>query len=237
MKKIVCFLLTFWIAVSGCQYAKSNQQVLVSTDCGMSWSLIQPGDAVPKGVANPCFQKVILPNFPMQGQAAFVANLRNKVRVKTRLDYDYSIFNGLPFIKEAKYLGKRNKDADDKSSLDPGAFEAAENSVIDVRIRDVAKSFFLNEDVVDMDIASVEERLTSAINKVLETRGVRLNFVALTFELDEQTRQAIDVATAMRIYETNNLGEVGKQVMNARAGATKVIVQSWSPPESKKEED
>jgi hypothetical protein len=53
---------------------------------------------------------------------------------------------------------------------------------------------------------------------------VHLNFITLTFDLDEQTRQAIDVATAMKIYESKGLQEIGKQVMTQRAGATKIII-------------
>ena len=45
----------------------------------------------------------------------------------------------------------------------------------------------------------------------MEKYGVRLNFLTLTFIPDEQTRQAIDVATAMRIYESKGIKEVGEK--------------------------
>ena len=38
----------------------------------------------------------------------------------------------------------------------------------------------------------------------------------------EQTEQAIDVATAMKIYESKGLEEIGKQVISNKAGATKI---------------
>lgn len=50
---------------SGCSFSKSNQQVLVSTDCGMTWKKISAGDAVPTGATNPCYMKVVIPNYPM----------------------------------------------------------------------------------------------------------------------------------------------------------------------------
>jgi hypothetical protein len=55
---------------------------------------------------------------------------------------------------------------------------------------------------------------------------VHLNFITLTFDLDEQTRQAIDVSTAMKIYESKGLQEIGKQVISKRAGATKIVVEN-----------
>lgn len=227
--KVWTTLILFLVILQGCNYAKSNQQVLVSDDCGMNWNQINAGDAVPKGGINPCYMKVVIPNFPMQGDASFVSNLAARVRVVVHIDYDYSITNGLAFIKEAKSLGKANTDADDVDAIDPKSFESAENRVIDKRIRDVAKGLLLTQDIIELDQADLEDELLEACNKRLEKLGVQLNFITLTFDTDEQTRQAIDVSTAMKIYESKGLRQVGEQVMVARAGATKVIVENKLP--------
>jgi hypothetical protein len=213
-----------------CNYAKSNQQVVVSNDCGMTWRKINAGDAVPKGVGNPCYMKVVMPNYPMQGDSRFISNFKDRVRAAVHIDYDYSITEPLAFIKQAKYLGKANKDADDDGALSPAAFEGAENMVIDKRIRDVSKSLLLTEDIVELEQAELENRLFAESNKVLEPLGVHLNFITLTFDLDEQTRQAIDVSTAMKIYDSKGLTDVGKQVISARAGATKITVETKNEP-------
>ena len=208
-----------------CSYAKSNQQVVVSTDCGMSWEKVSAGDAVPVGTGNRCFMKVVMPNYPMQGESKFIANLSERVRASTNIDYDYSIVDPLAFIKQAKYLGKANADVDSEGALNPKEFEGAENMVIDKRIKDVAKNLFLQEDIVELDQADLEDQLLFESNKVLESLGVHLNFITLTFDLDEQTRQAIDIATAMKIYESKGLSELGNKVMAARAGATKILIE------------
>lgn len=96
--------------------------------------------------------------------------------------------------------------------------------VIDKRIKDVSKAIFINADIVELDQSEMEANLLAESNKILEPLGVHLNFITLTFDLDEQTRQAIDVTTAMKIYESKGLQEIGKQVMIQRAGATKIIV-------------
>ncbi len=214
---------------SSCNYAKSNQQVVVSSDCGMSWEKIESGDAVPKGVANPCYMKVVIPNYPMQGDSRFITNLKDKVRAFVHIDYDYSINDPLEFIKQAKFLGKANAHADSDGALDPSAFEGAENMVIDKRIRDVSKAIFINEDIVELDQAEIENKLLETSNKVLDPLGVTLNFITLTFDLDDQTRQAIDVSTAMKIYESKNLSELGKTVIVQKAGAARVVVENRAP--------
>lgn len=221
--------------VQGCNYAKSNQQVVVSDDCGMNWKMIRPGDAVPKGVANPCYMKVVIPNFPMQGDSRFVSNLKDRVRASVHIDYDYSIIEPLKFIKQAKYLGKANSDADSNEALDQSYFEGAENMVIDKRIRDISKEMFLNEDIVELDQSEIEGKLQIQANKVLNELGVNLNFITLTFDLDEQTRQAIDVTTAMKIYESKGLSEVGKSIIVSRAGATKITVETKNEVPNKAE--
>jgi hypothetical protein len=226
--RILFFILisVLFITAQSCNYAKSNQQVVVSSDCGMTWKKVNAGDAVPKGVGNPCFMKVVMPNFPMQGDARFISNFKERVRAAVHIDYDYSITDPLAFIKQAKFLGKANANADDDAALDQSAFEGAENMVIDKRIRDISKSILLAEDIVELDQAGLETHLYTESNKVLEPLGIHLNFITLTFDLDEQTRQAIDVSTAMKIYDSKGLGEVGKTVIAARAGATKVTVEN-----------
>ncbi|TAE67744.1 MAG: hypothetical protein EAY68_05030, partial [Bacteroidetes bacterium] len=122
-------------------------------------------------------------------------------------------------------LGKANTDADNEDAIG-NAFEGAENMVIDKRIKDVAKGVFIDADIVELDQSDMENHLLIESNKVLEPLGVRLNFITLTFDLDEQTRQAIDVTTAMKIYESKGLADVGKQVMSQKAGATKIVIET-----------
>ena len=234
------FLLLMGLIVftfASCNYAKSNQQVVVSTDCGMNWKGIKAGDAVPKGVANPCYMKVVIPNYPMQGDSRFITNLKDRVRAFVHIDYDYSITEPLEFIKQAKFLGKANAHADSDGALDPSAFEGAENMVIDKRIRDVSKSIFINEDIVELDQADIENKLLVTSNKVLEPLGVTLNFITLTFDLDDQTRQAIDVSTAMKIYESKNLSDLGKLVIVQKAGAARLTVENTKVEKIESEED
>lgn len=236
--KYVWTLSLILITVSilqSCNYAKSNQQVLISDDCGMTWKKINAGDAVPKGTVNPCYQKVVIPNYPMQGDAKFITNLAERVRAAVHIDYDYSITEPLFFIRQAKYLGKANADADSDGALNSDAFEGAENMVIDKRIKDVSKAMFLKEDIVELDQAAIENALLLESNKVLEPFGVHLNFITLTFDLDEQTREAIDVSTAMKIYESKGLSDIGKQIMIARAGATKINIEAPLKNQNKSE--
>lgn len=235
IKKVWTLSVLFLIVLlNGCYYAKSNQQVVVSDDCGVTWKKINAGSAVPRPGVNPCYMKVVIPNFPMQGEAKFITNLKDKVRTVTHIDYDYSISEPLAFIKQAKFLGKANTDADDENAIGT-KFEGAENMVIDKNIKEVAKNLFISEDIVELDQTELEDRLLSDCNKVLEPLGIKLNFITLTFDLDEQTRMAIDIATAMKIYQSRGLVDLGMDVMKERAGATKITVENSADKTNKTE--
>jgi len=67
-------------------------------------------------------------------------------------------------------------------------------------------------------------KLLNSVNDLLKTKGVKLTFLSFVPIPEEQTRQAIDVVTAMKIYDSKGLTEVGKAVTAARAGATKLDV-------------
>lgn len=235
LKRIWTISILFLIVIlEGCSYAKSNQQVVVSSDCGVTWQKINMGEAVPRPGVNPCYMKVVIPNFPMQGESKFITNLKDKVRTVTHIDYDYTIVEPLAFIKQAKFLGKANTDADDEAAIGTN-FEGAENMVIDKRIKDVAKNLFVDEDIVELDQSELEDRLLAESNKILEPLGIKLNFITLTFDLDEQTRQAIDIATAMKVYQSRGLVDVGREVMKERAGATKIVVENKTDNTNKPE--
>ncbi|PST84159.1 hypothetical protein C7T94_05365 [Pedobacter yulinensis] len=226
LKKTVFFLAAATALVS-CDRAQSNVQTLYTSDCGVSWKLIKAGEAVPKGVGM-CSYKVTIPDYPMQGESIFKSAFKNRVMAKIEVTYDYSITDAKLYIGEAKYLGKMNSDSDSEVNSSK-AYETAENSVIDKRIKEVARNLLINEDIVEFNQNDFESDLLKEVNNLLKSKGVTLNFLSFVPIPEEQTRQAIDVVTAMKIYESKGLGDVGRAVSSARAGATKIDVNVPEP--------
>lgn len=208
--------------ITGCTYASANVQTVISDDCGVTWQKINPGQSVPTRVGV-CKYKVTVPDYPLQGDYRFKASFANRVLAEVEVSYDYSIIDAITFIGEAKYLGKPNSDSDDASNS-ASVYESAENAVIDRRIREVAANLLLKEDIVDFSQGEFEDRLMTAINEQLKTRGVQLNSIAFVPTPEEQTRLAIDMMTAMKVYESKGLSDLGQKVAVARASATKIEV-------------
>jgi len=222
MKRITLILgvVASMLTLQSCDRSQANVRTLISNDCGVTWEIIPAGDVIPKRIT-PCELKTTIPGAPMTGESHFKTNFANKVKTNIDMDYEYEIIDPVKFITEAPYLAKTNSDGDDVSSNN-SRFESAENSIIDKRIKDIARDLLLDIDIVEFDQSEFEDTLQTQVNKALSDRGVRINYLSFVPTPSEQTEQAIDVATAMKIYESKNLQEVGKQVIANKAGATHV---------------
>lgn len=230
MKKInfILGLVITMFTLQSCDRSQANVRTLISNDCGVTWEIIPAGQIIPKRIT-PCELKTTIPGAPMTGESHFKTNFANKVKTNIDMDYEYEIIDPVKFITEAPYLAKTNSDADDVSSNN-SRFESAENSIIDKRIKDIARDLLLNIDIVEFDQSEFEDTLQNQVNQSLSQRGVRINYLSFVPTPSEQTEQAIDVATAMKIYESKGLEEVGKEVIANKAGATRVEMSVKQEP-------
>lgn len=223
MKKILILTLTM-LALVGCQRTPSNVFVLSTNDCGATWVKLDVGSTVPKHPGNPCGYNLAVPNWPMAGETNFKTQFAKKVLSNAKMSYTYTIINPIAFIGEARYLGKMGGSLE-LSSDDVGSrYEMAENIIIDKMLREVTTSLTRDQDVVDANPAEIEDAILKGAKDILEKKGIVLSDLALVIENDEQTRLAIDAATAIRVYEAAGIRTVGENVMAARAGATKIQI-------------
>ena len=230
MKQILFVLgvASMLLTLQSCDKSQANVRTLISNDCGVTWEIIPAGQTIPKRFTA-CELKTTIPGAPMTGESHFKTNFANKVKTNIDMDYEYEIIDPVKFITEAPYLAKSNSDADEVS-MDNSRFESAENSIIDKRIKDIARDLLLNIDIVEFDQSEFEDTLQTQVNKALSNRGVHINYLSFVPTPSEQTEQAIDVATAMKIYESKGLQEVGKLVIANKAGATKVEMSVKNQP-------
>jgi hypothetical protein len=205
----------------------ANKQTMATNNCGQTYRLIPAGQAVPVTTGNPCAWNTALPNYPMPGDTAFRTTFSNNVIANVKFAYDYTIYDAQKFIGSARYLGKPNADADsdDKNTT---AYEMAENVVIDKRLRDVTNDILVQQDIVGFDQAQIETQVLEKINAALSDKGIKIGTLAFTITPEQHTREAIDIATAMRVYAAAGLLDEGKRIVEARAGAP-IISTTVSP--------
>lgn len=210
------------LSLAACDRAISNMQTYVSDDCGVRWKEIPPGGAVPARVGV-CALKVTIPGYPMAGEAKFRTSFANRVMADVAISYEYTITDGRKFLTEARYLGKQNSDGDGSDNT-AAKYESAENTIIDRRIREAVTATLITQDIVDFDQGKSEDALMAAINRALDERGVELASMALVVTPDNQTRQAMDVVSARRVYASAAIPDLGDDIIVARSGASQVTV-------------
>ena len=232
MRLGIAFLVVasaFCLFAAGCARAPSNVQTLVSDNCGSSWRLIPVGGVVPTGMANACFMKVAVPNYPMVGESTFTAVFSNRVRVTVNSSYDYTIIDAMKFITEARFITRQGSIGDETRN-GANVWDSAESILIDRRLRELANSpeFLLSEDIVEFNQGEFEDRLLTTLNANLAERGVQLNTFTFVVTPDDQTRNMIDVAAALRVCESiDGLDSMScRAIITARAGATRVTVST-----------
>ena len=225
---LACLLV---LSVAACSRAQSNVATLNTSDCGKTWNLVPAGSRIPTNTGNYCGYNITVPNYPMQGGTDFLTQFENNVLVRVNIAYDYEITNPIMFIQNAKFLGRMRgttTDGDEAHADSKGTspYESAENVVIDIRIRELVTSATNKEDIVSFNPSNFEDGLFKRANEVLAARGVTLNSMTFVVLPEDQTRMAIDAATAIRVYESKNLGELGRQLVVARAGASQITVNT-----------
>jgi hypothetical protein len=223
MKKLA-FVMALSLSIIGCSRTPSNVHVLSTNDCGAHWEKMAVASMVPKHTGQPCGYNVALPNWPMAGETQFKTQFDKKVLSKAKLSYSYVITDPIAFIMEARYLGKMGGSLEISADEVGSKYEMAENIIIDKMLREVTTSLTRTLDVVDANPAEIEDSILKSAGDILAKKGITLNDLALVIENDEQTRLAIDSATAIRVYEAAGIPDVGRQVMVAKAGATSVSV-------------
>ena len=214
-------------ALAACDRAPSNVKTMQTTDCGVTWTLIKPGERIPSTVGNRCAYNTVLPDYPMQGDAEFLTQFKDNILVRVKIGYDFEIVDGLKFLGVAKFLGKQSGTAAEAAAgTNMNQFEMAENVVLDIALRELTTSKTLPLDIVTFNPSEFESKLFDEANKVLEARGVKLNTMTFVTLPDDQTRMAIDAATAMSVYRSKGMENLGQQLVIARAGATSVTVNT-----------
>jgi len=226
MKKFLIAIAVSSMLLAGCARVASNVYVLTTSDCGANWEKLDVGNAVPKHTGQPCGYNVALPNWPMAGETQFKTQFDKKVLSKAKLSYSYAITDPVAFINEARYLGKMGGSLELSADEVGSRYEMAENIIIDKMLREVTTSLTRTLDIVDANPAEVEDAIMAKAAEALAKKGITLNDLALVIENDEQTRLAIDAATAVRVYEAAGIKEVGERVMIARSGANNIVIET-----------
>jgi hypothetical protein len=212
------------LALSQCSFAPSNIQVVLTRDCGKTWEMVETGKQIPSGVGNYCYRVVMIPNYQLVGDSRYKVTFDNNVSAFVDMDYTYSIVEPLKFIPNGRGIGSAKLDTEAKKEYIDSQFESLESTLLDKKIKDVCRDYFKTQDVVDFD-ANFEKVIFDKANESFQKIGIRLESLDIIPTFGEQTTEAIDATTALRIYKSKNMEKEGLEIIKAKASASKIIVQ------------
>lgn len=217
------FLFSIVILASscnGCRQIPANQIVLNSDNYGKDWRQLSKTETVPACNMPGCFN-LYLPATTMGGDLVSkqrVGKTGESATVKMRYSYNWEISDPVLFVTEAKEL----RGGGDYTS--DGALEVIEGRLIDRHFNDISGELLVNESVLKFDQAAYESKLTPAVNEDMAKYGIKITGVSCVPEFGTQLETALDAASALEVYKSINEEQLGKEIIRATAGATKVQV-------------
>jgi len=211
----VLLLLT---SCNGCEKIPANQIVLNTDNYGQSWRVLGKDETVPKCAMAGCYN-IKLPATTMTGGLNSIQRIGKpggSAKVNMLYSYMWEISDPLMFIQEAKELRGGGDYLTDES------LEGVENRMLDKVFHDVSAEILDEEDVIHFDPSIFELKLNNQVNENIRKYGVRITAISVVPEFGEQLETALDAAQALELYKSINQEELGKKIIEAKAGATTI---------------
>jgi hypothetical protein len=155
----------------------------------------------------------------------FVCETKFKGRVAGMINYtgQWRISDPIVFIQNAKSLTSSN--TSDGYKIDVSTLEEIENGVVDKMLIDLIREYTPNQEA-GVDELQIERDLHRLAEQKLLARGCEFANLSINVNFSAQTEEALDVISALKFYDQNGELELGKEVIKAKAGATKISVEN-----------
>ena len=225
MYKSILFLALFSFLASCKSTVNPNEWVVSTGTCWNTMSVTKAGSPIPR-LLTACDRLVILPATEMSAEFETETKFQARVAGSIKIAYQWRIADPILFIQSAKSITSSSTDGDHK--VDPNVLESIENSVVDKILIDIIREYTPNKPA-GTDELQIEQDLQKLVQSQITQRGVEFSNMSCNVNFSEQTETALDVISALKFYEVNGEQELGRKVIEAKAGATKVNTQISIP--------
>lgn len=204
---------------SSCRETVNPNEWVVST--ATSWNTMtvsKAGDYIPR-LYTPNDRMIILPATYLAADFSIYSKFQNRVSGNVNLTYQWRISDPLKFIYNAKSLTSSPTSEDFKVNVE--TLESLENSVVDKMIMDVVREYTLNKSA-NTDCSVMEKEIFEACRVRFADRGVEFASMSIDVKFSPQIEEALDVSSALELYRAIGQEELGKKVIEAKAGAANI---------------
>lgn len=217
------FLLILFLGfLISCQSKVNPNEWVVSTGtCWNTMTVSKAGDVIPRLYTN-CDRMVILPATEMVADFTCETKFNGRVAGQVNVTYQWKITDPIAFIQSAKSI--TSSPTSDGNKIDVGALEAIENAVVDKMLIDLIREYTPEKDA-GIDEKVIENDVNALSSTKFANRGVQLYNMSINVNFSPQTEEALDVVSALKFYEQNGQSELGKKVIENKAGAPVINVK------------
>lgn len=222
MIKNLLFIFATAIMLSSCGRTNPNEWVLATGDCWNNIEVLKAGQMLPRSMTT-CDRAIILPATELAAEFVIETKFKNRLAGTVAMTYQWTIVDPIAFSRSAKSLVSTSAGGTEK--IDPDKLESIENSVVDKLMADIVRGYTPGIDAKDINELIIEKDLQALADRDLLNRGVQYSNMSVNVDLSPQAEEALDVISALQFYRDNGEEELGRRIIEAKAGATNISVQ------------
>lgn len=229
MRKL--FLFSFLLlAFTSCQSKVNPNEWVVSTaTCWNTMTVSKAGDMIPR-LYTTCDRMVVLPATYLSMDFNCETKFQNRVAGKINFTGQWRISDPITFIQNAKSITSSSTDEGNKINVN--ALEDIENGIVDKMLIDLIREYTPDKEA-GTDELEIEKDLDRLAKTKLLNRGVEFTNISINVNFSNQTEEALDVISALKFYEQNGQAEIGRKVIEAKAGATNINITTCAQEDVK----
>ena len=199
-----------------------NEWVVSTSTCWNEMQVLKAGQPIPR-LLTACDRLVILPATELSAEFKSETKFAQRLAGTIELTYQWRITDPIEFVQSAKSIVSTPTIGDHK--VDPEKLESVENAVVDKLLINLIREYTPNIDAKDIDELVIENELQELSDRSFQSRGIEFSNLSVNVTLSPQAEEALDIISALNFYKENGEEELGRKVIEAKAGATNITIE------------
>ena len=199
-----------------------NEWVVSTSTCWNEMNVLKAGQPIPR-LMTTCDRIVILPATELSAEFKTETKFAKRLAGVVELTYQWRITDPIKFVSSAKSIV--SSPTMDGYKIDPDKLESVENAVVDKLLINLIREYTPKIDPSDINELEMERELQTISDSDFVDRGIEFSNLSVNVNLSPQAEEALDVISALNFYRENGEEELGRKIIEAKAGATNIIIK------------
>lgn len=221
MKKTLFVLFTALLLSSCKGKINPNEWVVSTSTCWNEMNVLKAGQPIPR-LLSTCDRLIILPATELSAEFKTETKFAKRLAGMVEMTYQWRITNPIEFVGSAKSIV--SSPTSEGHKINPDKLESVENAVVDKLLINLIREYTPKIDPSDIDELTIEKELQKISATAFSDRGIEFSNLSVNVNLSPQAEEALDVISALNFYRENGEEELGRKIIEAKAGATNITI-------------